>query len=84
MHNFSIGWQAKFNAIENIVVEDELHVDHSSMKGVIIHFYEKLYHEKFPSRLFLEGISYSCISLEDAWELEKDFSKEEIWKAIND
>jgi len=73
----------KFNAIENIVVEGELHVDDSSMKDAIVHFYEQLYHENFPSRPFLEGISYSTINLEDVWELEKEFSKAEVLKAIN-
>jgi len=73
----------KFNAINNIEVKGELHVDDSSVKGAIVHFYEKLYHENFPSRPFLEGISYSSISLEDAMELETDVSKEQVWKAIN-
>jgi len=31
-----------------------------------------------------KGISYSTIGLEDVIELEKDFLKEEVWKAIND
>jgi len=61
-------------------VDGELHVYDSYVKGAMVHFYEKLYHENFPSRPFLEGISYSSISLEDAIELEKDFSEEEIWK----
>jgi len=68
----------KFNAIKDIVVEGELHVDDSSVKGTIVHFYEKPYHENFPSGPLLKGISYASISLEDAWELEKDFSEEEV------
>jgi len=42
----------KFDAIENIVVEDELHVDDSFVKSEIVFFYEKLYHESFSSRPF--------------------------------
>ena len=30
-----------------------LHVDDSSVKGAIVQFYEKLYHENFTSRPFL-------------------------------
>jgi len=74
----------KFNAIESIKVEGDLHVDDSSLKGAIVQFYEKLYHENSSYRSFLEGISYSSISLEDARELKKEFSEEEVWKAIND
>jgi len=74
----------KFNAIESIEVEGDLHVDDSSIKGAIVQFYEKLYHENFSSRPFLEEISYSSISLEDAGKLKKEFSEEEVWKAIND
>ena len=74
----------RFNAIKKIVVEGELHGYASSMKGAIVQFYEKLYHEDVSSRPFLEGISYGSIDLEDAWELEKEFPEDEIWKAIND
>jgi len=73
----------KFNAIKSIEVEGDLHVDDSSVKGAIVKFYEKLYHENFSCRPFLEGISCSSISLEDAGELKKEFSKEEVQKAIN-
>jgi len=74
----------KFNVIKSIVVEGELHVDDSSVKGAILQFYEKLYHENFTSRPFLARISYSSINLEDVGELEKEFSEKEVWKAIND
>jgi len=74
----------KFDAIKNIGVEGELHFDDSSVKGAVVHFYEKIYHENFPSRPFLEGIFYSSISLDDAMELEKDFFDKEVWKAVND
>jgi len=68
----------RFNAIKKIVVEGELHGYASSMKGAIVQFYEKLYHEDVSSRPFLEGISYGSIDLEDAWELEKEFPEDEV------
>ena len=74
----------RFNAIDKIMVEGELHGDVSSVKGAIVQFYEKLYREDVSSRPFLEGISHNSIDLEDAWELEKEFFEEEVWKAIND
>ena len=73
----------RFSAIDKIVVEGERHDDISSVKDAIVHFYKKLYQEDIPSRPFLEGISYNYIDEEDASELVKEFSKEEIWKAIN-
>lgn len=30
------------------------------------------------------GISFDIVGLEDAIELEKEFSEAEVWKAIND
>ena len=74
----------RFNAIDKIVVEGELHGDASSAKDAIVLFYEKLYHEDASSRPFLEGISYNSIDEEDALELVKEFSEEEVWKAINE
>jgi len=47
----------KFNSIQNIVVDGERHVEYSFVRGAIVHFYEKLYREKFSSTPFLEGIS---------------------------
>jgi len=52
--------------------------DVSLVKGAIVQFYEKLYHEDVSSRPFLEDISYSSIDLEDALELVKEFSEEEV------
>jgi hypothetical protein len=74
----------RFNAIDKIVVEGELHGDASSVKDAIVHFYEKLYHEDASSRPFLEGICYNSIDEEDASELIRDFSEEEVWRAINE
>jgi len=67
--NFSIGLQTIEESSmpsRTLWWEVKLHVDDSSVKSAIVHFYEELYHENFPSRPFLEGISYSTINLEDA------------------
>ena len=74
----------RFNAIDKIMVEGELHSDASSVKDAILQLYEKLYHEEVSSRPFLEGLSYDSIDEEDASELVKEFSEEEVWKAVND
>ena len=76
--------RGRFNAINKIVVEEELHSDVSSVKDAILQFYEKLYQEDVSARPFLEDISYDSIGKEEASELVKEFSEEEIWKAVND
>ena len=67
----------RYNAIDKIVVEGERYDDVSSVMDAIVHFYKKLYQEDIPC-------SYNYIDKEDASELVKEFSDEEIWKAIND
>jgi len=74
----------RFNAIDKIVVEGELLGDVASVKDAIVHFYAKLYHEEVSSRPFLEGISYNSIDEEAASEVVREFSEEEVWKAINE
>ena len=54
----------------------------SSIKGAIVNFYTELYREDMPRRPFFEGLSYGTISDEDASDLLKEFSEEEVWKAI--
>ena len=55
--------RGKSNAIQNIVVDGELHIEGYFVKGAIVHFFAKLRHENFPSRPFLEGFSYNTITL---------------------
>ena len=58
--------------------------DDSLMKNVIVHFYENLLHDDQPQRPLLDGISYDTISMEDTFDLVRDFSEEEGRNAIND
>ena len=51
----------KFDAIYNIVVDGELHVEDISTKEAIVHFYEQLYLENIPLSPFLEGISMTLL-----------------------
>jgi len=73
----------KFNTICNIKVDGECFVD-APMKNAIVQFYDHLYHEDHPVRPFLGGIAFNAISLEDARDLVKDFTEDEVWKAITD
>jgi len=57
--------------------------DNSSVKEAIVNFYKELY-EDHPSRPFLEGLVYDSISDDEACGLLREFSKEEVWEAIND
>jgi len=74
----------KFNAIHSIGVDGVCFNDISSVKGAIVNFYNELYHEDYPRRPFLGGLSYDFISHDDACDLLKEFSEEEVWKAISD
>ena len=56
----------------------------SRSKNAIVHFYQNLYHEDRPSRLFLDGTAFVSISLDDDRDLEKDFREDEVWNAIID
>ena len=74
----------KFNTIHKIKVDGECFADAASMKTAIAQFYDHLYHEDQPFRPFLGGIAFNSISLEDAQDLVKDFTEDEVWKAITD
>jgi len=50
----------------------------------IVHFYENLLHDEHQQRPLIDGISYDTVSMEDALELQKEFSEEEVRSAIND
>ena len=49
----------------------QFHLKDSSVKDVIFYFHEKFYHENIQSWLFVEGISYDTIRIDDAIEPEK-------------
>ena len=63
----------KLNAIHKIKVDGELYVDTALVNNALFHFYENLYHEDQPSRIFLDGIAFASISLDDATDLENFF-----------
>jgi len=63
-------------------VDGKLYVDVASVNNAIAHFYENLYHEDQLSRNFLDSIAFASISLDDARDLEKDFTEEEVGNAI--
>ena len=68
----------KFGTIHSICVDGVSFNDNSSAKGVIFNFYNKLYHEDHPRKPFIEGIVYDSISDDDACDLLKKFSEEEV------
>jgi len=72
----------KFNAIHKIKVDGELYNDAALVNDAIVHFYENLHHEDQPSRIFLDGIAFASITLDDASDLENDFTEDEVWNAI--
>jgi len=59
-------------------VNGQVYGEESMVKNAIVHFYENLLHDDHQQRPFIDGISYDTISMEDALELEKEFSEEEV------
>ena len=59
-------------------MDGELYDDAALVNDAIVHFYENLYHEDQPSKIFLDGIAFAYISLDDARDLENDFSEDEV------
>ena len=47
---------------------------HLALFKTKLHFDKNLYHEDHPSKHFLDGIVFAFISLDDAKDLEKDFT----------
>jgi len=72
----------KFNTIHKIQVDGEFYVDAASARNMIVNFYENLYHEDQPSRFFLDGIAFASISPDDAGDLVKDFTEDEVSNTI--
>ena len=68
----------KFNTIHSICVDGASFDDNSSMKEAIVNFYKKLYEEDHPSRPFLGGLVFDSISEDDACDLLREFSEEEV------
>ena len=75
-------FRRKFNAIQSICVDGVCVDDVSLMKGAIVNFYSELCREDLPGRPFFKGLSYDTILDGDASDLLKEFSEEEVWKAI--
>ena len=50
----------------------------ASVKNAIVQFYDHLYHEDQPFRPSLGGIAFNSISLEDAQDLVKEFTEDEV------
>ena len=73
----------KFNAIRRIKVDNQVLDEDSTLKGAIVHYYEKLYREEYPVWPFLDGIFHNFVGIDDALDLERHFSQEEVWTAIN-
>jgi len=62
----------KLNAIHKFKVDGEPFIDAATVvKTSIVHFYENLYQKDQPSRLFLDGIAFASISLDEDKDLEK-------------
>ena len=72
------------NHIRGIKVDGVLYEDEEEVRSKVIHFYQSLYTELDTWRPSMDGLEFTSIE-EDEWlELERDFSKEEVVKVLQE
>jgi len=74
--------RGKFNVTPRIKVDNQVFDKDSTLKGAIVHYCENPHHEDYPARPILDGIPYSSVGIDDALDLERHFSEEEVYSAI--
>jgi len=72
------------NHIRGIEVDGILYEDEEEVRSKVVHFYQSLYTESDTWRLSMDGLEFARVE-EDEWlELERDFSKEEVVKVLQE
>ena len=54
------------------------------MRSKVVHFYQNLYTESDNWRLSMEGLEFASIEEDERLDLERDFSKEEVVKVLQE
>ncbi len=71
------------NSIRQLSINGVLSTDQDAIKAEISGFYWHLYIEDTSCRPFLDGLSFSSISPEEASWLERPFEEEKIRKVVS-
>ena len=73
----------RHNSIRNLSIHGVLTSDQEAIKAEVLGFYQHLYIEDTNCRPFLDGLSFSLISPEEAAWLERPFEEEEISNVVS-
>ena len=61
-----------------------LYEDEEEVRSKVVHFYQNLYTESDTWRPSMDGLEFSSIEEDERLELERDFSKEEVVKVLQE
>ncbi|WOL01676.1 hypothetical protein Cni_G10393 [Canna indica] len=84
-HNL-VKMKRRRSRVEEIVVEGKVIKDNNEMAGSFANWYEELwtfFEERRTNKVDLNNFEWVRISTEDCATLEREFSEEEIWVAVN-
>ena len=72
------------NHIRGIKVDGVLYEDEKEVWAKVVHFYQNLYTESDTWRPSMDGLEFASIKEDEQLELERDFSKEEVVKVLQE
>ena len=72
------------NHIQGIEVDGVLYEDEEEVRSKVVHFYQSLYTELDTWRPSMDGLEFTSIEEDERLELERDFSKEEVVKVLQE
>ena len=61
-----------------------LNEDEEEVRSKVVHFYQSLYTESDTWRPSMDGLEFARIEEDERLELERDFSKEEVVKVLQE
>ena len=61
-----------------------LNEDEEEVRSKVVHFYQSLYSKSNTWRPSMDGLEFSSIEEDERLELERDFSKEEMVKVLQE
>ena len=72
------------NYLRGIEVDGVLYKDEEEVRSKVVHFYQSLYIESNTWRPSMDGLEFTSIGEDERLELERDFSKEEVVKVLQE
>ena len=72
------------NYLRGIEVDGVLYEDEDEVRSKVVHFYQSLYTESNTWCPSMDGLEFTSIEKDERLELERDFSKEEVVKVLQE